>query len=323
MGNARKFRHCRRAFARSCKGVLAAYSILVFHISPPSLPPSLPPLCCFRASRHNRPSPFCCCCCWLGVAFLVCRLWWQANQAAKTDTENSSVDGNSVADSSVTSASNPAEKPAGGPKGFVDNHMWCQNPQYLIRLKPDTKDKVCIKIVLKRRDRPKVDAKGKEIPRGPNQKCGIVITKGVPNEDAILKRPKPGAERTNHFGEPVKTKESSLKTGKAGGTGTQPGATAKPEEAQEEPIRKLQVSTNEFCQQSDYSSDKEATTLLVNITQEWAANGILVVPSLSAHGEQGSYRLEVHSDHELDVKVSNPKPYNPNPEPNPNPNPNP
>ena len=75
----------------------------------------------------------------------------------------------------------------------------------------------------------------------------------------------------------------------------------RPEETSD-PIRKLQVSPNEFCQESDYHSDKEATTLLVDVTQEWAANGILVVPTLKGHGEQGSYRLEVHSDHELDVQ---------------------
>lgn len=191
-----------------------------------------------------------------------------------------------------------ARDTAGGPlrQKKKDNSRWCQNPQFWLSLPPGTTERVTMKLVLRRTDAPKLDAKGKPEKRTDDGDfMGMVVTRVTPADDEVPKRRK--EVKMNPLGEALPTKESSLKGGS-----TRPRPAQNQEEGPEMPGRQLVVTADEWWQSSDYSDREVATTLLENINPEWMQHGLLITPTLMKGGNCGNFTLEVHSDYPVNME---------------------
>merc|ERR1711988_19371 len=100
------------------------------------------------------------------------------------------------------------------------------------------------------------------------------------------------------MGEEMPTKESSLKN---------PRSKFLQQNQQNEaqnatPERKLVITSEEWCQMSDYSNTMVASMKLPPLIPSWINDGLVIVPTLSEYGEKAQYQLEVFSDHPLQVE---------------------
>ena len=68
------------------------------------------------------------------------------------------------------------------------------------------------------------------------------------------------------------------------------------------PERKLVITSEEWCQMSDYSNTMVASMKLPPLIPSWINDGLVIVPTLSEYGEKAQYQLEVFSDHPLQVE---------------------
>ena len=181
---------------------------------------------------------------------------------------------------------------AGGPltiKGTEkENLKFCQNPQYLVRL-PKTKDRVSLKVVLKRTDKNGV-VKGKR--EGKTNFPGLVIVKPDPPPATGKKK---RIEITNFMGEPLSPHKRAEAKAKA-------ARISRGEEIIEEDktvgkvSRKLSIAKGDWCCNSDFSDREAATCTLPTLMQIWCENGMIIVPVLQQPGMEGSYMLEVFSE---------------------------
>jgi len=210
---------------------------------------------------------------------------------------------------------------------LMANPNWCENPQYVLRLPASLPPSAVVHatLVLRRTDLVPKAVKVGKIPRpGPNgvpppqeeklvyddaaPAIGLLVAKVPASEDPASRRRRTRADnagRTNALGEPLPTKESSLKhkshaqvlmEERAPSLEASPegGGASVPGELPRE--RKMTVSAKEWHLGSDYSNRAVATLSLPPLTRSFAPDGLVVVPSLSSSGEIGRFSLEVHSD---------------------------
>ena len=180
---------------------------------------------------------------------------------------------------------------AGGPMLLPgtgkENLKFCQNPQYVINI-PPSKDRVSLKVVVKRTDKHGV-VKGKR--EGKTNYAGLVLVKPDPPPASGKKRRE---KITNFMGEPLTLHarvEEKLRQDRIAR-----GEEAPPTHAEADVTRKLAISKQEWCYQSDFSDTETATCNLPDVMQIWMENGMVVVPLLQQVGMEGSYMLEVFSE---------------------------
>lgn len=196
---------------------------------------------------------------------------------------------------------------AGGPRR-VDgraNPSFCLNPQFWITFPPgvETKKKSTLKLVLTRTDR---HAGRDDKSDGTKNRVGLTVTRVQPPPPDNPKRRRPGQVRTNALGEPLPSKESSLRRplgdtaaseakGGAGGTGDEP---------REPPKRKLDITAEEFSLSSYYTDAKVATTLL-RVPPDWLKEGLMVHPAMKLPGREGEFTLQLFSETQLMMQELN------------------
>ena len=174
------------------------------------------------------------------------------------------------------------------PGSGKENLKFCQNPQYIFNL-PKSKDRVSVKVVLRRTDKNGV-VKGKR--EGKNNFAGLVLVKPDPPPASGKKRRQ---DITNFMGEPLSPHKRAAAAAKAERIAR--GELPPPVQAQDDSIsRKLAIARQEWCCQSDFSDKESANVNLGKIMQVWCENGMIVVPVLQQPGMEGSYMLEVFSE---------------------------
>lgn len=181
--------------------------------------------------------------------------------------------------------------------GGRDNPQWCLNPQYWLTSPEaaELKGEVTLKVTLQRTD------KGVRDDARPNN-VGLTVTRVPPKKADNPRRRKLGQVRTNALGEPLPTKESTLrKSTTAAAMAASLESEASEYKMPELPPRRLEITDDQFAQSSDYSDPTVATTLL-HVPTAWLATGMLVHPTLRQPGQEGTFTLSVHSNVVIDMQ---------------------
>ncbi len=182
----------------------------------------------------------------------------------------------------------------------IENHKWCQNPQYHLEIiDPFAKDEIFLKVVLRRSDKPA----GENVRRSlladkAELNIGLVIAKADTLEDQAPQRQKKGP-RQNALGQFIASKSSSLKKKKVvekdhDPSGSDGGKTV---------LRKINLPTDKYSQMSSFSHKSDACIYYPRLPRSWIGNGLIIVPCLSEKGAKGQYDLEVFSSEPVLLKM--------------------